>query len=306
MGERGARNEPATPADSDEMARIVAESLREGALGFSFSRTKAHTYLDGWQPGTLSGIEELNPIAEAIAQEGGAPIMFSPRGVTGLYPSEREGEIELAAKLSRTSCSPVMMCLIQHSQDPEEWKSVLDHFEAASASGVKVFGQVTGRSIVTLGGFSTKFNPFMHGEDWLLLSHLSNSEIAHKIESDPTLRNRLIEGAESTRNLWQSRKFFEDKTYPLIPLGETSPQYEPFESIAAISERTQKKPLEVMLEVLCSHDGNGLLNYPHYNYADGNLDAVHEMLRHPNSRLGLSDAGAHLETLSDASLFTLC
>ena len=304
MGERGARNEPATPADSDEMARIVAESLREGALGFSFSRTKAHTYLDGWQPGTLSGIEELNPIAAAIAQEGGAPIMFSPRGVTGLYPSEREGEIELAAELSRTSCSPVMMCLIQHSQDPEEWKSVLDLFEAASVSGVKVFGQVTGRSIVTLGGFSTKFNPFMHGEDWPLLSHLSNSEIAHKIESDPTLRNRLIEGAESTRNLWQSRKFFEDKTYPLIPLGETSPQYEPFESIAAISERTQKNPLEVMLEVLCSHDGNGLLNYPHYNYADGNLDAVHEMLRHPNSRLGLSDAGAHLETLSDASLFT--
>ena len=87
-------------------------------------------------------------------------------------------------------------------------------------------------------------------------------------------------------------------------MGETSPQYEPFESIAAISERTRKNPLEIMLDVLCSHDGNGLLNYPHYNYAEGNLDAVHEMLQHPNSRLGLSDAGAHLETLSDASLFT--
>ena len=304
MGEGGARNEPATPAESNEMARIVAESLRKGALGFSFSRTKAHTYLDGWQPGTLSGIEELKPIAEAIAQEGGAPIMFSPRGVTGLYPSEREGEIRLAAELSRASHSPVMMCLIQHAHDPEEWKSVLTLFEAATDSGAEVFGQVTGRSIVTLGGFSTKFNPFMHGEDWPALSALTNSEIAQRIQSDEALRDRLIESAESTRNVWQSRKFFEESTYPLIPLGETSPQYEPFESIAAISERTRKNPLEIMLEVLCSHDGNGLLNYPHYNYAEGNLDAVHEMLQHPNSRLGLSDAGAHLETLSDASLFT--
>jgi len=59
-----------------------------------------------------------------------------------------------------------------------------------------------------------------------------------------------------------------------------------------------------MLEVLCSHNGSGLLNYPHYNYADRNLNAVFEMLQHPNSRLGLSDAGAHLETLADASLFT--
>ena len=304
MGERGARNEPARPEESAEMARLVAEGIRNGALGFSFSRTKAHTYLDGWQPGTLSGIEELKPIATAIAQEGGAPIMFSPRGVTGLYPEERDEEVRLAAELSRISHGPVMMCLIQHSHEPDEWKKILNEFEAASSTGAEVYAQVTGRSIVTLGGFSTKFNPFMHGKDWPSLAALPNKEIAQKVSSDKDLRNRLIRDAESTRHIWQSRKFFEEKTYPLIPLGETSPQYEPSESVAAIAERTRKAPIEIMLEVLCSHNGSGLLNYPHYNYADRNLNAVFEMLQHPNSRLGLSDAGAHLETLADASLFT--
>jgi N-acyl-D-aspartate/D-glutamate deacylase len=39
MGERGAANEPASPADVAAMAAIVAEGLRAGALGFSTSRT---------------------------------------------------------------------------------------------------------------------------------------------------------------------------------------------------------------------------------------------------------------------------
>ena len=40
------------------------------------------------------------------------------------------------------------------------------------------------------------------------------------------------------------------------------------------------------------------------NYADGNLDAVHEMLAHPCALPGLSDGGAHVGTISDASFPT--
>ncbi|MCU1487673.1 MAG: N-acyl-D-aspartate/D-glutamate deacylase, partial [Actinomycetia bacterium] len=47
MGERGARNEPATPADIDAMAAIVAEAIEAGAVGVSTSRTILHKAIDG-------------------------------------------------------------------------------------------------------------------------------------------------------------------------------------------------------------------------------------------------------------------
>lgn len=304
MGERGALNETATDAEATEMATIVAEGIDAGALGFSFSRTKAHTYRDGWQPGTLSGADELVPIAAAIAEVGGATIMFSPRGVTGLYPDERAGELELAEQLASASGGPVMMCLIQVGQDSVEWASMLEQMADVRAAGSEVLAQCTGRSICTLGGLATKFNPFAHGPSWKQLASLSLAEISQRIGSDPELRDALLAEADSTRNIWQARKLHEDRTFPLVPPDSTAPQYEPDESIADIAARTGVTGLEVMLEVMLADDGQGLLNSPHYNYIDGNLDAVRSMLTDPGVRLGLSDAGAHLETLADASLHT--
>lgn len=304
MGERGALNEPATADDAAEMARIVAEGIEAGAVGFSFSRTKAHMYRDGWQPGTLSGADELLPIASAIANVGGATIMFSPRGVTGNFPDERQGELDLAAALATASEGPVMMCLIQVGQDSTEWETMLALMAEVRSSGAEVLAQCTGRSICTLGGFATKFNPFAHGPSWEGLQDLSLSELASTIDADPKLRSRLLAEADETRHIWQARKLKEERTFPLVPPGSDAPQYEPAESVAQIGERTGITGVEVMLDVMLADSGQGLLNSPHYNYIDGDLDAVRGMLTDPGVRLGLSDAGAHLETLSDASLHT--
>ena len=55
MGERGARNEPATEADIEAMAAIVRDGIAVGALGFSTSRTLAHRAIDGEPvPGTFA------------------------------------------------------------------------------------------------------------------------------------------------------------------------------------------------------------------------------------------------------------
>ena len=47
MGERGARNETATPEDIAAMKQVVKEAVAAGALGFSTSRTIAHLAIDG-------------------------------------------------------------------------------------------------------------------------------------------------------------------------------------------------------------------------------------------------------------------
>ena len=51
-------------------------------------------------------------------------------------------------------------------------------------------------------------------------------------------------------------------------------------------------------------DGKALLYRPVSNYTEGSLDAVGEMLRHPNTLVSLGDGGAHVGMLCDASAFT--
>lgn len=66
MGERGARNEPATPEDIDAMARLVREGVEAGALGFSTSRTLGHRAMDGEPvPGTFAAEDELFGLGRA-------------------------------------------------------------------------------------------------------------------------------------------------------------------------------------------------------------------------------------------------
>ena len=67
MGERGARNEPATPDDISKMAGIVREAIEAGAFGFSTSRTLGHRAMDGEPvPGTFAAEDELFGLGRAV------------------------------------------------------------------------------------------------------------------------------------------------------------------------------------------------------------------------------------------------
>ncbi len=50
--------------------------------------------------------------------------------------------------------------------------------------------------------------------------------------------------------------------------------------------------------------GRGILYVPFLNYAEGSLDAVHEMIVHPDTVPGLSDGGAHVGMICDGSFPT--
>ena len=55
---------------------------------------------------------------------------------------------------------------------------------------------------------------------------------------------------------------------------------------------------------MLGHDGRELLMLALLGYSYGNLDAMREMLLHPNAALGLSDGGAHCGAICDASIPT--
>lgn len=82
MGDRGARNEAATPDDIEAMGRIVREAREAGAVGFSTSRTLNHKARDGEPvPGTFAALDELQGMADALVAAGGGLFEVAPQGL---------------------------------------------------------------------------------------------------------------------------------------------------------------------------------------------------------------------------------
>ena len=84
------------------------------------------------------------------------------------------------------------------------------------------------------------------------------------------------------------------------------PDYEPAPdaSIGAKAGKLGIAPTEFVYDMLIAGDEDVFFYVPFLNYADGDLDAVREMLVHPNAVLGLGDGGAHVGTICDGSFPT--
>src|SRR5689334_2195875 len=160
MGERGARNEPATPDDIARMAAIVKEGIAAGALGFSTSRTIMHRAVDGEPvPGTFAAEDDPFGIARALGELGRGVFELAPAGVMGEDLLAPEREVEWMRRLSTTIRRPVSFILEQHNLAPEQWRELLKRAEDANADGANLRPQVAGRPLNMLVGFQT-FHPF--------------------------------------------------------------------------------------------------------------------------------------------------
>jgi N-acyl-D-aspartate/D-glutamate deacylase len=117
---------------------------------------------------------------------------------------------------------------------------------------------------------------------------------------DPELRAKVVADVADHpggRTLGMLDRVFE--------LGDP-PDYEPRpeSSVAARAAVAGVHPVELLYDLMLGDGGEALLYWPILNYADGNLDAAHELLSHPYTVPGLSDGGAHVGTICDASFPT--
>jgi N-acyl-D-aspartate/D-glutamate deacylase len=62
--------------------------------------------------------------------------------------------------------------------------------------------------------------------------------------------------------------------------------------------------MEALFDYMCEGDGSNFVYFPLHNYVDCSLDIVYEMLNHPLALASLSDGGAHVGTICDASYST--
>jgi N-acyl-D-aspartate/D-glutamate deacylase len=307
MGERGAKNEPATPEDVRAMAAIVREGIAAGALGFSMSRTLMHRAIDGEVvPGTHADEDEIFGICRELGKLGQGIIELAPAGVMGEDLNAPEREVSWMRRISRETGRPVSFALSQHEVEPAQYRRVLELVRAANAEGSRLTPQVGSRPTMLLIGHQT-FHPFSHRPTYKKLAHLPLAERVAKLR-EPGIRKQILAEqppADGDRSIAMVTYLIATGLHKIFPLGDP-PDYEPApdKSIAAIAQREGRDPYEVLYDKMLELDGRQLLMLAILSYHDGDLEALREMLEHPDSAFGLGDGGAHCGAVCDATMTT--
>ena len=308
MGERALRHEDATEEDLAAMGRIVQEGLQAGALGFSTSRTVGHRSVSGEPiPGTFAEKAELLAIGRAMRAVGLGLFQAVPAGVVGdIAGPEKwttEQEVELFAEVARASGRKCTFTLLQNGNRPDQWRNCLKIVEQANASGLSIRPQVASRPI----GFVTSlrsYHMFQRRETYLKLAGLPFAERLAQMRK-PEVKAAILKD----RDVPPDQLGVMANVYGLLAM--TAPAMFPIEmpinyepaptgNMGALAAAAGQDIAEYMYDYLTGGDGDRFAILLGANFADGTFSVIEEMLQHPHTTIGLSDAGAHVNLIFDA------
>jgi N-acyl-D-amino-acid deacylase len=296
MGDRGASNEVATVEEIAQMAEVVRDSLRAGALGFSTSRTLVHRTKDkGYVPGTFAGVAEVGAMARALGEVGHGVFEI----ITDIMGED--ADLEWLAKMSQETGRAVSLAALISSRSGMRARELWQFISERNERGAHIFNQVPARPTGILMSLESTLHPFSTHRTFKALDGLKLDEKVARMR-DPKLRAEILADNPSVRDRETLRMVTMFDT--IFPLGDP-PDYEPSaeSSLGARARALGVTPQELAYDTMLENGGRkvlyGPLAYPGYN-----LDAYREMLTRGNSILSLSDGGAHCGTICDAGMPT--
>lgn len=306
MGDRGTLDVDPTPEELSQMADHVRASIEAGAIGVSTSRSLNHRTLDGeLVPGTFANSNELVALAQAMVDAGGGLFEAVPTGETGDDRQTVLNEISLLSEVSQRTGAPISFLMIQSMGAPDLWKEQLGAVARANDEGARLVPQVAGRPGGMLIGVATYHGLMRRPTFRRLESELSYDDLLIELQKPEVKKAILTEENLPEDPSRQYESIADNMAYMferLFVLGDP-PDYEPTRdrSIAGIAEATGTDPWEVLYDSIA---GGALLLGAFTNYADTSQDHLAVMLEHPDTVVGLSDGGAHVRFICDASMPT--
>jgi len=293
----------------------VSEAVGAGAFGFSTGRSDNHRAKDGSAtPASEAAARELAGIAAGLKDHKHGVLQAVSDFDLDVTEERFHEEFDLLEAMAKAAPGHRMsISVMQRDNVANQWKRIIERCEKAEREGVRINMQVAARAIGVLLGLEATFHPFMGFPSYKAIAHLPLPERIAQMR-DPEVKRKIL--AEKTDRVAGDGSpippladmllaNLEFVSLRLFRLGEY-PDYEPKleDSLYYEARKREVTPLEAMYDALLESEGQELLYFPLYNYIDFDLNNVSTMLHHPLSLPGLSDGGAHVGTICDASFPT--
>jgi len=313
MGDRGARNEDATVEDIAEMARIVAEARKAGAVGFSTSRTMGHKAKDGQPvPGTFASREELFAMANALESAGGGIFEIAPEVLPSGDSSQPTmglmDEVKWMGDMALSTKLKVTFLLLQYATMPNTWKDALDYSADIVKKGGFLRPQVAARPFGMMVGWAG-YHPFSKRPTFIKLAAELNMQELRAELARPDVRAQIL--ADEDLPVDMNVQFdglgiaLSQIPHLVYAMGDGT-DYEPTPdmSVKALADKAGVSTHEMFYDLLNENGGTAFLMFPTLNYVGENHDVIYDMLTNPVAINGLADGGAHVRMICDASIPT--
>ncbi|MCR9277048.1 MAG: amidohydrolase family protein [Pseudomonadaceae bacterium] len=308
MGERGLRHEDATAEDLATMERIVEDALKAGALGFSTSRTVGHRSVTGEPiPGTFAERDELMAIARAMKSAGKGVFQAIPAGAVGELAGPEKAsiqeEIALFADVARASGRACTFTLVPAGDRPDEWGACLAQVAEANADGLTLRPQVPSRPIGLVSSLRT-YHMFQRRETFLKLDHLSFEDKLAELRK-PEIKAAILADKdippEQPGTMDAVCGLFAMAAASMYPI-EMPINYEPTpeQTLGAMAAEKGQEIHSFMYDYLTAGNGDAFAIVLGANYSTETFEVISKMIQHPDTTIGLSDAGAHVNLIFDA------
>ena len=305
IGDEGSVNGPATDAQVETMARLAREAVEAGAIAFSSNRITLHTSTSGEAvPGTFAESREVNAIMREAQKDGQGLFQVVPAGLMGEDPDGFRRELAFYRAVSLDTGCKVLFTVAQNNVQPDLWRELFDLADAANAEGAKLVPMTINRPGGLLLSWET-FHPFVDRPSFVEIATLPMAERVAALR-DPARRARILEEPVQTPMFEHAATIVMSSLgSTFLPSTESLHEPDPSASLGRRIEAEGISPIEGIYDALCDAaeqpGGPGFLNVFMGNYAEGNLEAVHEMLSRPGTLVGGGDGGAHVTVICDAS-----
>jgi N-acyl-D-amino-acid deacylase len=309
LGKANNLNGPATKEQIAQMATLAREAIAAGAFAFSTNRIAMHTSTAGESvPGTFAEKDEILAIIKGIQQAGANLLQVVPEGLMGENPTAFRDEVQLYKELSlETGCS-IVFTLSQNNVQTTLWRELLEEITAANRGGARLWATTGNRPGGMLMSWDT-FHIFLDRPSYLEIAHLPLSERVVAL-LEPERRSRILSEEIQSPLLKNGAQVVRDAMNAIFPCADRQLfEPNPSESLAARLANSDDSAEGVLYDAMCevasgTNGQSGFLHVYMGNYADGDLNAVHEMMMHPYVVVGAADGGAHVNVICDASYTT--